>query len=44
MKIIIGSDHGGYHLKLEIIEHLKGRGFEVIDVGSDSDESTDYPI
>ncbi|MBR3041642.1 MAG: ribose 5-phosphate isomerase B [Eubacterium sp.] len=44
MKIIIGSDHGGYHLKLEIIEHLKGRGFEVVDVGSDSDESTDYPI
>ncbi|SNU06749.1 ribose 5-phosphate isomerase B [Lachnospiraceae bacterium] len=44
MKIIIGSDHGGYDLKLEIIEHLKTRGFEVIDVGSDSDASTDYPI
>jgi ribose 5-phosphate isomerase B len=44
MKIIIGSDHGGYDLKLEIIEHLKERGFDVTDVGCDSDKSTDYPI
>ena len=44
MKIIIASDHGGYELKLEIIEHLKSRGFEVTDVGCDSPESADYPI
>ncbi|HBZ02266.1 MAG TPA: ribose 5-phosphate isomerase B [Lachnospiraceae bacterium] len=44
MKIIIGSDHGGYDLKLEIIEHLKERGFDVTDVGCDSDKATDYPI
>ena len=44
MKICIGSDHGGYALKLELIEHLKARGFEVSDVGCDSDASCDYPI
>ena len=44
MKICIGSDHGGYALKLELIEHLKARGFEVSDVGCDSEASCDYPI
>ncbi|MCR5226820.1 MAG: ribose 5-phosphate isomerase B [Eubacterium sp.] len=44
MKVSIGSDHGGYELKLEVIEHLKARGFEVIDVGTDSPASCDYPI
>lgn len=44
MKVIIGSDHGGYALKQEIIEHLKSRGFEVTDVGTHSEESCDYPI
>ena len=44
MKVSIGSDHGGYELKLEVIEHLKERGFEVTDVGTDSPESCDYPI
>ncbi len=44
MKIAIGSDHGGYSLKLEIIKHLQDRGFEVKDYGCDSAESCDYPI
>ena len=44
MKICIGSDHGGYAFKLELIEHLKARGFEVTDVGCDSDKSCDYPV
>ena len=44
MKVSIGSDHGGYELKLEVIEHLKKRGFEVTDVGTDSPASCDYPI
>ena len=44
MKICIGSDHGGYELKLEIIEHLIKRGIEVTDAGCDSVESCDYPI
>ena len=42
--IYIGSDHGGYTLKLEIIEHLRERGFEVVDIGCDSEASCDYPI
>ena len=29
MTIAIGSDHGGYELKLEVIKHLKDRGFAV---------------
>ena len=44
MKIVIGSDHGGYELKLEIIKHLTERGFEVTDIGCDSPDSCDYPI
>ncbi len=44
MKVAIGSDHGGYGLKLEIIKHLKERGFEINDVGCDSPASCDYPI
>ena len=42
--IYIGSDHGGYALKLEVIEHLKNRGIEVIDIGCDSEASCDYPV
>ncbi len=44
MKLVIGSDHGGYDMKLEVIEHLKARGFEVTDVGTDSPASCDYPV
>ena len=44
MKICIGSDHGGYLLKQEVIAHLKERGFEVTDVGCYSEESCDYPV
>ena len=43
MKIAIASDHGGYHLKVEIVSYLKKKGIEVIDVGTDSIISTDYP-
>ncbi len=42
-KIAIGSDHAGYRYKQEIITHLKAKGFEVIDFGTDSEESVDYP-
>lgn len=41
--IAIGSDHGGYELKQEIMEHLKERNIEYIDCGSYSKESCDYP-
>ena len=41
--IVIGSDHGGYALKQEILQHLAGRGFETKDVGCYSEKSCDYP-
>lgn len=44
MKIGIGNDHVAYALKLEIAEHLKSSGYEVIDFGHHSEERTDYPI
>jgi ribose 5-phosphate isomerase B len=43
MKIAIGSDHAGFHYKQAIIEHLKKAGHEVVDFGTDSDASVDYP-
>ncbi len=42
-RITIGSDHAGYELKLKVIAHLRERGIEVLDVGTDSTESCDYP-
>lgn len=44
MKISIGSDHAGFAWKERIIEHLKAAGHEVIDCGTDSPASTDYPL
>jgi ribose 5-phosphate isomerase B len=41
--IAIGSDHGGFELKEEIRAHLTGQGIEVIDLGTNSRESVDYP-
>lgn len=42
--IAIGSDHGGYELKQEIMEHLKSRKIEYKDFGSYTKESCDYPV
>jgi ribose 5-phosphate isomerase B len=44
MKIAIGSDHGAYELKLQVVEHLKNRGIDVIDKGSHDKSSCDYPV
>ena len=44
MKIVIASDHAGYTYKQEIKTFLKGKGVQVIDVGTNSIESCDYPI
>ncbi len=43
MRIAIGSDHAGYQLKRVLVSQGLG-GHEVIDVGTHSEESTDYPI
>jgi len=42
-KIVIGADHGGFALKEAIKTFLTGCGYEMIDVGTDSEESCDYP-
>jgi ribose 5-phosphate isomerase B len=42
-RIAIGSDHAGYQLKEELAEHLREQGHEVEDLGTDSEESVDYP-
>ena len=39
----IGSDHGGYALKQEIMKHLSERGIAYRDYGTYSEESCDYP-
>lgn len=42
-KIPIGADHAGFELKEKLVEQLKKLGYEPVDVGTHSCESTDYP-
>ncbi len=46
MKIAIGNDHAAVEMKLQIMEHLRGRGCEIINLGNDDpkDRGDDYPI
>ena len=44
MRIGIGNDHSALELKAEIIEFLKEKGHEVVDYGTNSSESCDYPV
>lgn len=44
MKIAVGSDHGGYLLKEEIVKHLEKEGYEVLNLGTFSEEACDYPV
>ena len=44
MIIAVASDHGGFELKNRVREHLKERGIKVVDLGTDSEESVDYPV
>lgn len=43
MRIAIGSDHGGFKLKQDLVKYFKQKKYCVIDVGCFSDESCDYP-
>ena len=43
MKIALGSDHAGLPLKNDIIKHLEGKGIEIKDFGTYTEESCDYP-
>ena len=43
-KIAIASDHGGYKLKTTLFKYLLEKGFDIVDLGTDKEESCDYPI
>ncbi len=43
MRIAVGSDHAGFHLKQHIASALQSAGHEVLDVGTSSPDSVDYP-
>lgn len=44
MKIAIANDHGGYELKVHLVNYLKEKGYEVVDLGTDSNQTVDYPL
>lgn len=43
VRISLGADHAGFPLKVAVAKHLAGAGHDVIDFGTDSEESVDYP-
>jgi ribose 5-phosphate isomerase B len=43
MKLVIASDHAGYLLKEELKKYLEAKGHTLLDLGTHSEESTDYP-
>ncbi|MDQ7992763.1 MAG: ribose 5-phosphate isomerase B [Propionicimonas sp.] len=44
MKLVIGGDHSAVDLKEAIREHVASRGHDIVDLGTNSRESTDYPV
>ncbi|MDO8602672.1 MAG: ribose 5-phosphate isomerase B [Candidatus Omnitrophota bacterium] len=44
MKIVIGTDHGGFKLKEALVKFLKSKGHAVKDIGTFSEEACDYPV
>ncbi len=44
MKIALGCDHGAYPLKEHLMKYLTAQGHEVVDCGTYSSESCDYPV
>lgn len=44
MRVVLGTDHGGFHLKQALLARLKRAGHSVSDVGTDSPEPCDYPL
>lgn len=43
MKIALGADHAGYLLKDRIRQYVMGRGHQVVDEGTNTSDSVDYP-
>lgn len=44
MKIVIGNDHAAVTMKQDISAYLEEKGYEIINVGTDTPESVDYPV
>lgn len=44
MKVVIGSDHAGFLMKENLKKHLQSKNIEVVDVGTNSEQSVDYPV
>ena len=44
MKIAIGNDHTALEMKAAIKAHLEEKGYEVLDLGTNSTDSCDYPV
>lgn len=44
MKIGIGNDHSAVEMKNQIRKHLESKGYEVVNYGTDSTESSNYPV
>ena len=44
MKLVIGGDHTSVDLKAAVRDHVASRGHEIVDLGTDSPDSTDYPV
>ncbi|MDX1661623.1 MAG: ribose 5-phosphate isomerase B [Gemmatimonadota bacterium] len=42
-RVALASDHAGYALKSDLASHLAELGWEAVDLGTDSEDSTDYP-
>ena len=43
MKIVLGADHAGYQLKNSVKHHLLARGWNILDLGTNTADSVDYP-
>ena len=44
MRVALGADHAGYRLKVAVAKHLADAGHDVLDLGTDSEASVDYPV
>ncbi len=44
MKLVIGCDHAGFAIKGIVKQHLLEKGYEIVDVGTDSSASCHYPV
>ena len=44
LKVVVGSDHGGFEYKQAVTEFLKSKNIEYIDIGTYSKDSCDYPV